>query len=32
VKYTASTLAWRWSVFPVALSCKVQPVVSYLLY
>jgi hypothetical protein len=31
-KYTAWTPAWRWSVFPVALSCKAQPVVSYLLY
>ena len=24
--------AWRWSVFPAALSCKAQPVVSCLLY
>lgn len=31
-KYSAWTPAWRWSVFPVALSCKAQPVVSYLLY
>ena len=31
-RYLAWTPAWRWSVFPVALSCKAQPVVSYLLY
>ena len=31
-KYTAWTPTWRWSVFPVALSCKAQPVISYLLY
>ena len=24
--------AWHWSVFPVALSCKALPVISYLLY
>jgi hypothetical protein len=24
--------AWHWSVFPAALSCKAQPVVSFLLY
>jgi hypothetical protein len=23
---------WHWLFFPAALSCKVQPVVSYLLY
>jgi len=31
-KYSAWTPAWRGSVFPVALSCKAQPVISYLLY
>jgi len=31
-KCSASMPAWRWSVFPVALSCKAQPVISYLLY
>lgn len=27
-----SKLTWRWSVFPVALSCKALPVTSFLLY
>ena len=31
-KYLAWTQVWRWSAFPVALSCKAQPVISYLLY
>ena len=32
VKYPALKQALHWSVFPVPLSCKVQPVTSYLLY
>jgi len=31
-KYSAWMPAWHWSVFPVALSCKAQPVISCLLY
>jgi len=31
-KYPAWMPVWHWLFFPAALSCKVQPVVSYLLY
>jgi hypothetical protein len=31
-RYPALTPTWHWSVFPAALSCKAQPVISCLLY